>query len=425
MNWIRGLDNDEPGISTSAQHIHAGGNSGYGAIGLAALWGVSRIILTGYDMARSAKTAHAHPDHPPHLGNPDGATLNLWADRYAVAARDLRDRGIEVVNCSRASALRCFDRQQLDHVIERPAVYVNGMRGLGDNLYQRPFVRQLARGHTVHLRTPWPQFYADLEHVSVVRSGTRLRTQAKNEAGFDALYASGARALLKDARASRIDIREVSYVRALAAGRSMLDGLAETFGCDPFGPLDLPPLPPSPVASGKPVCVVRPVTVRKEWHNTARNPKPEYVRAVAAWLRAEGMHVVSVADLAGDAEHALAPLPEADETFHRGELDPLQLLALVQGAAAVVGGVGWIVPAAIAAHVPLFVVLGGQGAHNAADRITDPSLMLDLVGWGTPDEFCRCASPHHGCRKTNSHLREQFESWRLRVAGAPQAAMVA
>jgi len=425
MNWIRGLDNDEPGISASPNHIHAGGNSGYGALGLAALWGASRVILTGYDMQRSPRAAHAHADHPRHLGNPDAGTLNLWVDRYAVAARDLRQRGIEVVNCTRSTALRCFDRQPLDLVIERPPIYVQGMNGLGDNLYSRPFVRALARGHTVHLRTPWPQLYADLEHVTIARTGTRLRTQARNEAGFRDLYAKGDRAVLAVARKGRTAVRRISYVRALSTGRSMLDGLRETFECAPFGAMDLPPLPPSPVASGKPVCVVRPVTVRREWKNTARNPKPEYVRDVAAWLRAEGMHVVSVADLAPGQEDAAGPLPEADETFHRGELDLLQLLALIASAAAVVGPVGWIVPAAIAARVPLFVLFGGQGAHNAPDRITDDSLMLNLVGWGTPDEFCRCASPTHGCRKTNTQLRDQFDDWRLRVARVPRPAMVA
>jgi len=425
MNWIRGIDN-EPGISASTSHIHTGGNSGYAALGLAALWGASRIVLTGYDMQRSATRAtHAHPDHHIRLGNPTPETLAVWADRFAVAARDLRSRGIEVVNATRRSALRCFDTSQLEHVIERPPVYVTGMLGLGDNLYQRPFVRALARGHAVYLRTPWPQFYADIDHVTVARSRTVLRTQAKNERAFLDLYAQGDRAMLEIARQGRTAVRRIGYTRALASGHSMLDGLAETFECRPFGPLDLPPLPPSPVASGKPVCVVRPVTVRREWRNTARNPKPEYVRDVAAWLRAEGMHVVSVADLASGEEEAAAPLPDADETFHRGELDPLQLLALIASAAAVVGGVGWIVPAAIAAHVPLFVVLGGQGAHNAADRLTDASMRLDLVGWGVPDEFCRCASPHHGCRKTNTLLREQFDAWRLLVARARHPAMVA
>jgi hypothetical protein len=425
MHWIRGIDT-EPGISPGADRIYTGGNSGYAALGLAALWGASKIILTGYDMQRSAARAtHAHADHHVRLGNPTDETLAVWVDRFAVAARDLRQRGIDVVNCTRRSALSCFDTVQLDDAIERPPVYVQGMLGLGDNLYSRPFVRQLSRGHDVYLRTPWPQLYADLEHVTVARSRTALRTQAKNEHGFRDLYDKGDRAMLEVARQGRTAVRRISYAKALAAGRSMLDGLADTFECGSHGAMDLPPLPPSPVVSSKPICVVRPVTVRREWHNTARNPKPEYVRDVAAWLRAEGMHVVSVADLVPGEEDAASPLPEADQTFHRGELDAMQLLALVKSAAAIVGPVGWIVPAALAARVPLFVVQGGQGEHNAADRITDASMMLDLVGWGTPDDFCRCASPHHGCRKTNSHLREQFDAWRLRVAGARHVAMVA
>jgi hypothetical protein len=165
--------------------------------------------------------------------------------------------------------------------------------------------------------------------------------------------------------------------------------------------------------------------VRKEWLNTARNPRPEYVRDVARWLRAEGMHVVSVADLKAGEETAIAPLPEADEIYHAGEFDVLQLLALVQSAAAVCGPVGWIVPAAIAARVPAFIVLGGQAGHNAPERITDPSMGVDLLGWGMPDDFCGCTSSRHGCKKANTRLRQQFDQWRLHVARSATPALVA
>ena len=43
-----------------------------------------------------------------------------------------------------------------------------GMHGLGDNIYQRGYVKALAeRAGIVWLWTPWPQLYADLRDVGL------------------------------------------------------------------------------------------------------------------------------------------------------------------------------------------------------------------------------------------------------------------
>lgn len=46
----------------------------------------------------------------------------------------------------------------------------------------------------------------------------------------------------------------------------------------------------------KPVAVIRPATVRKEWANPARNPDPKYLADAARELR-KHFYVVSLADL--------------------------------------------------------------------------------------------------------------------------------
>lgn len=56
-------------------------------------------------------------------------------------------------------------------------IYIRGMYGLGDSIYQRAFVRQFPGAY---IRTPWPELYADLD-VKFVKSNTLLRTQRKNE----------------------------------------------------------------------------------------------------------------------------------------------------------------------------------------------------------------------------------------------------
>ena len=170
------------------------------------------------------------------------------------------------------------------------------------------------------------------------------------------------------------------------------------------------PLPPSPV-SGK-YAVVRPVTVRAEWAAESRNPRPEYVLEASRALREAGYTVVSVADLEDGKEWAVDPLPEADITMHKGELAVMHLLALVKNAAVVVGGIGWIVPAAIATGTPAWFICGGQGGFNSPELITDRNHMdLTKIGFAVPDKFCRCKQSRHQCDKRISGHREKFAEW--------------
>lgn len=276
------------------------------------------------------------------------------------------------------------------------------MRGLGDNIFQRPFVRAVATRRPVYLDTPWPQLYADLP-VSFVRPATELRTQKKNRDRQDATVWTEppAGAQVVSVGYGTRELRRGSIVNAMESRLS----LHQT----PFL-FDLPPsVVPSP-ASGRYV-VVRPVTLRREWTNAARNPRPEYVAQTAAWLRQAGFAVVLLADLKAGEEWAVGALPEHDAAYLHGELSLEQIIALVRGAAAVVGGVGWLVPMAIAAGVPLFCILGGQLGNNGPAKITDPRMDLSRVGWTFPDRPCHCEKMTHNCSKANSHLRRDFETW--------------
>ena len=271
---------------------------------------------------------------------------------------------------------------------------VIGMLGLGDNIYQRAFIKALPG--EVYLQTPWPELYRDLPHVRLVRPDTRLRTQGKNIRRH-----GGWRAMPR------------GHLVRVAYGRDgIIKGMAKCFGRLP-GDFALPDLGPSP-AAGRYV-VVRPVTVRAEWRADARNPLPEYVAMAAAEMRRRGYTVVSVADLEPGKEWALDPLPPSDIQFHAGELPVEQLLALVQGAAAVIGGIGWIVPACIAAQVPAWVVCGGQGGFNAPELITAPCMNLSRIAFAVPDNFCRCTQREHTCDKRIANYDQRFAEWADRL----------
>ena len=210
------------------------------------------------------------------------------------------------------------------------------------------------------------------------------------------------------------DLTEMSIVNALE--RRWWAALRVAFDPALFV---LPDMGSAPIESERPIAVVRPVTVRSEWKNEARNPRPEYVAAIAAELMATHT-VVAVADLEEGQEWLIGELPPAHHYFVFGELPVRELLALVRDADIVVGGVGWIVPAGLALQVKTFVVLGGHGGHNAPEKIIDRRLDLSRIGFAMPENFCRCMNMLHQCDKTISGPVGQFYRWsNSRLAALP------
>jgi hypothetical protein len=276
------------------------------------------------------------------------------------------------------------------------------MWGLGDNIFSRPFVRAATAQYEVYLETPWPELYADLA-IKFVRGGRKLRTQQKNMARQPA-----------DRWSPRLRMREIKVSYFDLATRSIINSLEHRWAAlkVAFNPalFDLPDMGPSPVKSKRPIAVIRPVTVRTEWRNEARNPRPEYIAALAAELMTTHT-VVAVADLAPGQEWAVGELPPAHRYFVHGELAVRELLALVRDADIVIGGIGWIVPAGLALKVKTFVVLGGHGGHNAPEKITDPRLDLSRIGFAVPEAFCRCTNMLHNCDKRIVDPLDQFYRW--------------
>lgn len=280
------------------------------------------------------------------------------------------------------------------------ALHVVTMYGLGDNIYSRPVVRDIAGRRPVWLETPWPEIYEDLPVRFVRPRPTKLRTQTRNMDRQPARRWDEPRG---ETVTLRYDAGELAHGSILRALEIVLP---------PAGPLeiDLPDPGPSPVLSERPIAVVRPVTVRREWMNPARNPLPEYVTEAAAHLRAAGYHVVSVADLEPDVEWLVGEAPPADTVLHAGELHVSALLALVQRAAVCVGGVGWLAPAALAAGTSLVVIAGGHGAYNAPEMVMDPRMDTSRVRWLVPDRYCRCRAHGHDCDKTISDFGARFSA---------------
>lgn len=104
---LTAVDN-APGAQRSSSP--KGGNSGAGAMLLAAHRGASKIILLGYD-CQTGKDGirHWHGAHKKPLGN--AVSLPKFYGQFRQAASKLRD--VKVINCSRSTALDMWPRQTL------------------------------------------------------------------------------------------------------------------------------------------------------------------------------------------------------------------------------------------------------------------------------------------------------------------------
>jgi hypothetical protein len=280
------------------------------------------------------------------------------------------------------------------------------MYGLGDNVFSRPFVHAATKRWEVWLDTPWPEIYEDLNIKFVRGQPRRLRTQNKNINRQPRERWS----LPPSGTARQIKIGYGADLQAWSIIHSMETQWANVgIGFDP-SLFNLPDMGAAPFVSNRPIAVVRPVTVRSEWRNEARNPLPEYLTIIIRHLMVTHT-VVMVADLEPGQEWLVGKLPPAHQYFVNGELSVRQLLALVRDADVVVGPVGWIVPVGLALKVKTFVVLGGHGGHNAPHKITDKRLDLSRLGFATPDRFCQCTGMLHNCKKEMADPLGQFCRW--------------
>ncbi len=99
-----------------------GGNSAFQAMNIAALWGADRILLTGVDCMRPGE--HHHGPHSTNnapgttpIANARETTVQMWLKAFGEVAPQLAARGVEVINCTRETALECFPRSRLEDVL--------------------------------------------------------------------------------------------------------------------------------------------------------------------------------------------------------------------------------------------------------------------------------------------------------------------
>lgn len=119
------------GWSDRRDSVFSFSNSGAQAIQVAAKAGARRVLLLGMDM----DGGHWHGDHPAPLRTTHRDLYPIWRDRVGMLAGFLRERGVEVINCSPASALDCWPRIALEDALAASGAGDLGAVHLVDHLH--------------------------------------------------------------------------------------------------------------------------------------------------------------------------------------------------------------------------------------------------------------------------------------------------
>lgn len=95
--------------------VGAGGNSGFQALNLALQFGASRILLIGFDMAGQHWYGR---NNWQGAGNPSEGNFKRWIAAFDVAAGQLAERGVEVINASPISAIKAYPKRSIAEALE-------------------------------------------------------------------------------------------------------------------------------------------------------------------------------------------------------------------------------------------------------------------------------------------------------------------
>jgi hypothetical protein len=98
------------GYDPDPANLRTGHNSGYQAVQLAVKMGAAKILLLGFDM----HGAHFFGDHPDHLQDRDPDLFSRFIAEFDAVAPTYAEMGVDVVNCTAGSALKCFRMSTVD-----------------------------------------------------------------------------------------------------------------------------------------------------------------------------------------------------------------------------------------------------------------------------------------------------------------------
>jgi hypothetical protein len=110
------------GLEMDPTGLRHGSNSGYAAMNLAYHFGVSRIVLLGYDMRTSKGRTHFHEGYGRTEADVANTLQHAMLPCFNSLIIPLAQAGVEVLNGNPDSALGCWPKVELLDVLSSPAV---------------------------------------------------------------------------------------------------------------------------------------------------------------------------------------------------------------------------------------------------------------------------------------------------------------
>lgn len=319
--------------------------------------------------------------------------------------------------------------------------------GIGDNIYQRPFIKKLAEEHDeIYIDTPVPQLYVDCGHnIKFVKSNIlfkemELRTQKRYMDSMpEVLWTPEPDSTVPQMRLAYHYQNSAGYTTR--QGHSVIECLSQQVpGANLPGDFKirvrerwileameiLQAHPHFYERSDKLLCVVKVPTIRAEWPVPSRNPKFEYYRILMDGIMRD-YQVICLADLEEDLEwldfNEGDLFPNDDLCFFNGEFNIRQLLGLMHLADLVICCPSFMVPMCAAVDTKTFCIFGG---FMAPELILDDRMGLDNfahIAPGTPCEYedtgikIGCFNPDCDCDKEidTDQMAWRFEKLRTGV----------
>lgn len=290
-------------------------------------------------------------------------------------------------------------------------VLVVTQEGIGDCVYQLPFVKILAKTNQVYIKTPLPKIFKDVPNIKFIKlDNETYRTQQKSLLNDDTVYST----LPKDIYKTYTP----QYAGEELLETSIVGSFYKQFNIPFHEKLEweLPSFKNelgnflSKIPKGRKIAIIRPATVRKEWRVETRSPKNGYISWGAKILKESGYYTISIADIKSGEEWFDGDYDSKniDLNLHTGELGIYGTLGLIQIADVCIGGSGFIVPATVSTNCNLFLILGGRLMYDGISKTLHPSMNLSKIGIAIPDNPCKCTLNKHNCDKTISNLDIKF-----------------
>ena len=404
-----------------------GGNSGFGALNLAVCLEANPIYLLGFDMQGSGdgKQAWFHSGYS-EIGS--DKVYPRWQDYFKEAVPIIKRAGSQVINLNKKSALKCFEFGDIKKISglqryndaprfdsnkifkhEKDVLFFEGAGGMGDNMYQRPVIKDLAKTYKkIYLTTAFPEAYWDIPNVEFVKpAGYKLRTQEKHMKS-------------RPKRTWSDKPKNAETVLWGQCGPSPDPGILTKYGelenredFDFIFPLKnewieaARKVKESLDLEGKKLCIIRRPTIRKEWKCPARNPKPEYYQLIIDKYKDEYFYL-GLADIEKGQEWFDGKIDRIDKEFNAGEIPITTIYGLIKIADMTITYPSLFMIAAIAVRAKCFTIFGGIAGP---DVILRRNLGLKNHGHVAPFPPCNCHNMTHDCKKDIPEARiiEEFE----------------